>query len=133
VRRFLCTGCGKTFTCLPDIVLPFKHYVAEEIERVLRHLFDGGRLSQSPSGADERTLRRWWNEYSHKLSQWAGALESRVFQFSGHLPSLMCQSNPLVRLEEVLSLLPALPRHGGVMVKALWLKTSHQLRLPRPP
>ncbi len=29
----------------------FKHYVAPEIDAVLRHLFDGGKLSESPSQA----------------------------------------------------------------------------------
>ena len=134
MRRFQCTSCGKTFTCLPDVLLPFKHYVAEEIERVLRHLFDGGRLSESPSGADDSTLRRWWNEFSNKLGQWAGALESLAYRLFSRSPSLIRHSHPLHRLEEVLSRLPSLPSRCTVMVQALWwLETSHQLRLPRPP
>jgi len=108
--------------------------VAAEIERVLRHLFNGGRLSESPSEADDSTLRRWWNEFGNKLGQWAGALESRVFESSGQVRSLIRHSHPLHRLEEVLSRLPALPSRWTVMVKTLWwLETSHQLRLPRPP
>jgi len=67
VRRFCCTECGKTFTRLPDFPLPFKHYVAQEIEDVLRHLFDGGKLYEAPCEADERTMRRWWNEFSSKM------------------------------------------------------------------
>ncbi|MBI2853736.1 MAG: hypothetical protein HYX87_02295 [Chloroflexi bacterium] len=119
---------------MPHFLLPFKHYVAAEIELVLRHLFDGGRLSESPSGADDSTLRRWWNEFSHKLGQWAGALESLAYQLFSRSPSLIRHSHPLHRLEEVLSRLPSLPRHVGVMVHALWWLTgAHQLRLPRPP
>jgi hypothetical protein len=134
VRRFQCSNCHKTFTVLPHSLLPFKHYVAQEIERVLRHLFDGGRLLESPSGAEERTLRRWWREFSHKLGQWAGALESRIFELSRQVPSFMDHSHPLKRLEEVLSRLPSLLSRCSVMVQALWwLERAYQLRLPRPP
>jgi hypothetical protein len=108
--------------------------VASEIEAVLRHLFDGGRLSQSPSEADESTLRRWWSEFSHKLPQWAGTLESKAYQVFGRRPSFMGRSHTLNRLEKALSRLPALPSRWTVMVKTLyWLKTAHPLCLPRPP
>jgi hypothetical protein len=136
VRRFRCSGCRKTFTVLPPSLLPFKHYAAQEIEQVLRHLFDGGKLLESPSGAEERTLRRWWREFSYRLGQWAGALESTVFAFSRQVPSLIrhARSHPLRRLEEVLSRLPPLPSRWTLMVKSLWhLERPHQLRLPRPP
>ena len=134
MRRFHCPKCEKTFTRLPEFLLPFKHYVASEIEGVLRHLFHGGRLSESPSEADERTLRRWWSEFSHKLPQWAGALESRIFELSRQVPSFIRHSHPLKRLEKALSWLPALPSRWTVMVKTLWwLKTSHPLCLPWPP
>lgn len=134
VQRFFCPCCRKTFTRLPAFLLPFKHYIAPEIEGVLRHLFDGGRLSYSPSGADESTLRRWWSEFRHKLPQWAGSLESRVFKLSRRIPSLIRHSHPLKRLEEALSHLPTLPSGWTVLVKTLyWLLPSHPLCLPWPP
>jgi len=134
VRRFQCSSCHKTFTCLPDILLPFKHYVAGEIERVVRHLFDGGRVLGAPSEADERTIRRWWREFSYEMGQWAGALESLAYRMFSHSPSLIRHCDPLHRLEEVLSRLPSLPSRCAVMVRALWwLERAHQLRLPRPP
>jgi hypothetical protein len=99
-------------------LLPFKHYVAAEIEGVLRYLFDGGKLIKSPSLADESTLRRWWKEFRHKLPQWAGYLEARIFQLShcalGFDPLF---SDPLNWLEEALAKLPALPSEWPVLVK----------------
>jgi len=133
-RRFLCPGCKKTFTRLPDFLLPFKHYVALEIEAVLRHLFEGGRIVEAPSGADEGTLRRWWREFRYKLPQWAGALSSGSFELSHQVSGLVRQSHALKRLEEALSCLPALPSGWTVMIKALyWIKTSHPLCLLWPP
>jgi hypothetical protein len=64
VWRFRCADRGKTFTRLPPFLLPFKRYVVKEIEGVMRHLCDGGQLSQAPSAAEESTLHRWWKEYS---------------------------------------------------------------------
>ncbi len=129
IRRFRCSACRKTFTLLPAFLLPFKHYIASEIEGVLRHLFEGGKLSESPSGGDESTLRRWWNEFSRKMQEWAGLLESMVFRLSRGPPSFIrLLSNPLKRLEDDLTHLPVLPSQWPVMVKTLWwLKTSHPL------
>jgi len=129
VDRFLCTACGKTFTLLPDFLLPFKHYTAAEIEGVLRHFFGGGRLSELHSEADESTLRRWWKEFSQKLPQWAGSLEAQVFKLFNRTPSFIEMSSlPLTRLQKVLSQLPALPSSWTVIVKTLWwLNPSHPL------
>jgi hypothetical protein len=114
--------------------LPFKHYIALEIEAVLRHLFEGGKLAGAPSGADERTIRRWWKEFRHKLPQWAGALSSRSFEISRRVQSLVRHSHALGMLEEAVGRFPVLSSRWPVMVKALyWLKTSHPLCLREPP
>ena len=134
VRRFCCTECGTSFTRLPDFLLPSKHYVASEIEGVLRYLLNGGKLSKSSSVADERTQQRWWNEFSSKMQQWAGVLESRAYELLNRVPNPLHHSHLLKRLEETLSQLPALPSWWTVMTKTLWwLKTSHPLCLGRPP
>jgi hypothetical protein len=132
VDRFLCTACGKTFTLLPDFLLPFKHYTAAEIEGVLRHLADDGRYAQSRSEADESTLRRWWNEFSYQMQQWAGSLESKALQLYQRVPDyLSLLANPLERLQNVLLQLPPLPTWWTALVKSLWwLNPTHPLCLP---
>ncbi len=109
--------------------MPFKHYVASEIEGALRHIFGGGELSKAPSGAAESTLRRWRNEFSRQMQEWAGSLEAMIFQRSHQASSLVrLLSNPLKRLEEALSKLQDLPSQWPAMVKTLWwLKKSHPL------
>ncbi len=103
--------------------------MASEIEAVLHHVFDGGKLSESPSGADESTLRRWLKEFSRKMPEWAGSVEARAFElYNRALSFIHLPSHPLRRLERILSELPALPSRWTVMVKTLWwLKTSHPL------
>ena len=122
---------------MPAILLPFKHYVAAEIERVVRYFLDGGKLSEltsEVSEADERTLRRWLKEFSQKLPQWAGSLEARIFELSGQVPGFIRDCHPLKRLEAALARLPLLPPWWTIMVKTLWwLGNSHPLCLPGPP
>jgi len=134
VWRFRCPGCGRCFTRLPWFVLPFKQYVVGEVEGVVRHLFEGGRVLEAPCEADDRTLRRWGHEFSRKLPGWAAALESLVPGASGRVTSLIRYSHPLKRLEKALSSLPALPSDWTTMVRTFWwLWTSHPLCLPGPP
>ena len=131
VQRFLCPRCKKTFTRLPYFLVPFKHYVASEIEGALRHIFNGGKISKAPSGAAESTLWRWRNEFSRQMQEWAGLLEAKIFRLSRRAPSFVrLLSHPLKRLEEALSHLPTLPFQWTVMVKTLWwLNPSHPLYL----
>lgn len=127
-HRFFCPGCKKTFTCLPSHLIPFKQYVAPEIEGALWHMLEGGKVSDAPSGAAESTLRRWRDEFSSKMQEWAGLLEAIIFSLSGRISGFVRDCHPLKRLEEVLSRLPALPSRWTAMVKALWwLKKSHPL------
>jgi hypothetical protein len=109
--------------------------VVEEIEGVLWHWCDGGKLSWAPSAAEESTLRRWWNEFSRKMPQWAGLLELKAFKLFHRAPGFIkLLSHPLKRLEEALSHLPVLPSRWTVLVKTLyWLKISHPLCLSWPP
>jgi hypothetical protein len=109
-------------------LLPFKHYVVAEIEGALRHIFQGGELSKAPSGASESTLQRWCDEYKPKLQEWVGRLEDLSNQMC-HIPSLVRMiSDPLVRLEAVLSQLPLLPSRWPIMIKTLWwVAKSHPL------
>ena len=107
------------------MLLPFKHYVAPEIEDALRHIFRGGEISKTPSAAAESTLRRWRDEYRSKLQEWSGRLEEML-----DIPAagLIRQPDPMQRLEEVISRLPPLPDRWPVLTAALWwLRKPHPL------
>jgi transposase len=129
VRRFLCTGCKKTFTRLPDFLIPFKHYVVREIEHFLRSLVKGPSFNQAETGAEESTLRRWQREFHGKMQSWAGELESKAQEyFKKQIHLLDIPSHPLLRLEQAVDHFPELPSRWRMLVKALhWLNRSHPL------
>jgi len=55
VRRFLCGGCGKTISVLPDLLHPRRWYAATAIlEAVRRHLVGGRARARSPSASTSR-------------------------------------------------------------------------------
>ena len=129
ILRFCCRVCGKTFTLLPAYLLPFKQYTVQEIEGALRHLYEGGQLAKAPTSAEESTLRRWRREFSYKLQQWAGSLESRIYDLCGQTPNPLL-SHPFKRLERILSELSALPSRWAVITKTIWwFNSSHPLCL----
>jgi hypothetical protein len=113
---------------LTEFLLPFKHYVASEIEGALHHIFQGGELSKAPSGASESTLRRWRDEYKPRVQEWIGRLEELIMR-PYQTPGLVrLTSDPLARLAEVISRLPPLPGNFPVMVQTVWwLVKSHPL------
>lgn len=49
VHRFGCSRCGRTVSFLPDFCVPYKHYGARVIQRVLFLLLLAGRLSRAVS------------------------------------------------------------------------------------
>jgi hypothetical protein len=127
VERFYCPACYKSFTRLPPFLLPFKRYTADEIEMALQHLADGGTLAQAPGEADERTLRRWWQEFRPKVQDWTGQLEAILFHLRQRVSNLTRLAvNPLGRLKAILDKYAGLPSHWTLLVKALyWLQKSH--------
>jgi hypothetical protein len=108
-------------------LLPFKRYSADEIEAGLQYLEAGGSFSQAPGEVDERTLRRWWREFSPKVQDWAGQLEAILFHLRQRVSSLIGVAvNPICRLQAVLAKYADLPSHWTLLVKALyWLQKSH--------
>jgi len=127
---------GKTFTRpLPHSCFPFKQLCGERDRRgKCVTCCDGGQLSQAPSAAEESTLRRWWKEYSAKMQEWAGLLESGHTSHLAEFPALSSFStHPLKRLETILSRFCLYLPRWAVMVKGTILaEYIHPLCLGSP-
>jgi hypothetical protein len=56
VRRVKCKDCGKTHHVLPDTIVPYKHYNAEAIEKIIR-----GRAGETFCNESEiNRIKSWW-------------------------------------------------------------------------
>jgi len=69
IHRFLCKGCRKTVSLLPDFLHRHRHYALAAIEAVLR-----GRLEQgvpwSALAPSQRSMRRWLAAFVAQALGW---------------------------------------------------------------
>jgi hypothetical protein len=87
IRRWLCKGCGRTMSVLPDFLLSFRHYAVRVVEGVLED-HDEGKLSwskvkerNSPVGLPAlRTMQRWCRAFGGEASRWLGAVQETLAQ-----------------------------------------------------
>jgi len=69
VRRLGCTECRRIHHELPDMLIPYKRHVAENIEAVI--------IGDSDSvAADESTIKRWRTWFNEMADYFGGCLKS---------------------------------------------------------
>lgn len=75
IRRLRCVQCSRIHHELPDLLVPYKRYDAESIERVVMN------PTATDVPVDESTLHRW-NSWVHTLAPyWLGCLASIVRRY----------------------------------------------------
>ena len=95
IRRLKCSSCGRLHRELPDCLVPYKHYAAEEISGVL----DGVVTPEDDDSADypcEMTMRRWhcWLEANRLRID--GYLKSTGYRLLGFSTELLGSRVPLL-------------------------------------
>jgi len=84
IYRFKCTNktCNKTKAVLPDFLVPYKHYSADEIESVLLDSIDTKpEFINTPAGI--ATIRRWVRLYKNEADNWISKLKAILFKKAG--------------------------------------------------
>ena len=95
IRRLKCNSCGRLHRELPDCLVPYKHYAAEEISGVL----DGVVTPEDDDSADypcETTMHRWhcWLEANRLRID--GYLKSTGYRLLGFSTELLGSRVPLL-------------------------------------
>ena len=72
IRRLRCDHCMRIHHELPDVLVPYKRYDSESIEKVLSN------PSNHDVAADESTLFRWMEWFDFFLEYWIGCLISII-------------------------------------------------------
>jgi hypothetical protein len=102
IRRWKCTGCGKTISLLPSFLHRHRHYALAVIEAVLRGRLERGTpwSGLAPSATpSQRSMRRWMTAFVAQALNWLTALLSalaRVLPLLGALDPHGAPQNPAV-------------------------------------
>ena len=72
IAQGCCGACRKYPSLIPSFLMPYKHYKAEVIEKVIFEAEEKEVLSDCP--ADDATMRRWVNQFKER-----GAQISRIY------------------------------------------------------
>lgn len=77
VKRWRCQNCGRTMSCLPSFLLPWRHYLAWVIQAVLvRRLEGGGSWAEVVARCSDqglptpRTMQRWVGAFKGRAAGW---------------------------------------------------------------
>lgn len=126
IYRFECplceaTGIRSTTSILPDFLIPYKHYSANEIESVILESEDGISVSQIDTSASESTVHRWLGEYISAMKQWVNTLRIKVYEQMQRSISeiVLAELSLTAQLHTVLDLLPKIKYSGNILGRAL--------------
>jgi hypothetical protein len=68
IQRFQCTGCGQTFSVLPNHLLPYRHVHTARFEAFANRQAGVGPGPDPPPDAPEAgSLRRGWARFSQRV------------------------------------------------------------------
>ena len=81
--------CGITHALIPDFLIPFKKYVACEVEDAVSEQLKRHRIANFNTEADESTIRRWWRQYKERTAKVANELESLLMKEYAKMVSLL--------------------------------------------
>jgi len=82
-------GCGTTHALIPDFLIPFKKYVACEVEEAVMEQLESHKIATLDTEADESTIHRWWRQYKKRTTKVANELESLLMKEYSKMVSLL--------------------------------------------
>jgi hypothetical protein len=82
-------GCGTTHALIPDFLIPFKKYVASEVEEAVMEQLIGPKMATLETEAEESTIRRWWRQYKERTAKAANELEALLMKEHSKMVSLL--------------------------------------------
>ena len=116
IYRLICPICRGTIAVLPDFLLPYKQYSANEIEAVLMDA-ETTNIYDIETKASVYTVRRWIKTMRPQVTAWVSMLKTRAVELTGkavsevrlaglglisqlqclseHLPKIRCCGNML--------------------------------------
>jgi hypothetical protein len=117
VAQAHCANCDKYPALIPEFIMPYKHYKAEVIERVIAESEKGKRVEYlGGCAADVSTMRRWVSQFRKRGAIAVGWLLSILLNLYERQISLLILQNKtlLKQLSRLLYEFPK-PKTGGII------------------
>jgi ribosomal protein S27AE len=116
IMRLICNKCGGTQAILPDFLLPYKQYSADEIEAVIMDA-ETNDVYEIETKASVYTIRRWIKELSEKMKSWISVMKAILIEMHGYTPSeiSMAGMTPIEQIRELKQQLPKIKASGNLL------------------
>jgi hypothetical protein len=121
INRVKCKNksCNKTQAVLPDFIMPYKHYSADEIESVILDSIDTKpEFINTP--ASIATVRRWLRFYRSKTADWISKLKAILLAQTGKvIDDVWLNCHFMEQFPIIFKELPAKKTRGNILGTAL--------------
>ena len=126
IQRLICRECNSTVSLLPDFLLPYKQYSANEIESVIIDSETTG-IYEIDTPASVYTVRRWIKEMSGQITAWISMLKTLLIGVYGLGYSEAALAGlPLIeQIRELSKKLPRIKHSGNLLGYAGIYAASH--------
>lgn len=126
IYRFICYECGATVAVLPDFLLPYKQYSANEIEAVLIDA-ESTKVYDIETQASVYTVRRWIKEMGPLIIRWISMLKALALEITGKAVSeiSLFALAPIEQLRTLAECLPKIKTCGNMLGFAAVYLSSH--------
>lgn len=114
VKRWLCKGCSRTLSVLPNFLLACRHYLVRVIQAVITERFERGQpwVAVEAECAKQgtpalRTMQRWCKSLTELAPRWLGAVQETLARQDSGSPWLDPQGEVVRARNPAAALLPA--------------------------
>jgi len=123
IQRLICPECRGTTAVIPDFIMPYKHYSANEIESVIMQS-ENMPVYDIDTSASVDTVRRWLGEMKGKMSEWVSRLKVLAAErYASPVSEVILASLSLIeQIRELSQKLPRIKWAGNLLGYAgIWL------------
>ena len=114
IAQGCCGACRKYPSLIPSFLMPYKHYKADVIEKVIFEAEEKEVLSDCP--ADDATMRRWVNQFQERGARAVGWLLSALFTLCGrHISAVELHNKSLLKQLALLLREFRISESGGII------------------
>jgi hypothetical protein len=128
IYRLICYECNDTIAVLPDFLMPYKQYSANEIEAVIIDAETTG-VYDIETKASVYTVRRWIKTIGDQITEWISKFKALIIKTTGKTVSeiILLGLTPTEQLKTLSEYLPKIKTCGNILGFACIYIFSHYM------